>query len=335
MSLPFDTGSTPVTFVNTAGEDCPPHAILTCHGFEYDSANKTLKIKCRKPTAEDVAESNTVYAFNGPAIVSTGKLGSCVMARHAAQWAKVDPDYDYGEFDPDTEYFVLRIGPIANQWYVSRDGTGFVLVGARDDSGAIQKGRVLVLQDIGASNAKYAIVTQTNSALDNGSISVNCLATSGEDYIEGKFCDKFGNIVDGSEEGQADGTPIKLRASKSFPGLLCQNVVCCVVRRSLGGDEKIFDAIYGGGIAEFTGVVKTATHPDYEVYLPPYTGVPPNASVTGALGGAAVPAVSEHDDEFSVGQKVSCVWEYKSLTVTQIRICDFSCPPVSTGLGVG
>lgn len=165
MNLPFDTGSTPIAFTNTADEECPPHAALACHGFEYDATNRALKLKCRKPTAEDVGSDETIYAFNGPTKVAAGKPGACVMARHAAQWARVDPEYDFGEFDEAEDYFVLRIGPVAGQWHVSRDGEGFVLVGLRDVAGAIHEGRVLVLQDLRASDqARVAYITQDDGS---------------------------------------------------------------------------------------------------------------------------------------------------------------------------
>lgn len=162
MKLPFDPGSTPILFTNTTDEDCPPHGVLACHGFEFDSDNMVLKFKCRRPTGEDVGNDEVVFAFNGPTKVESNKDGACVLARHTAQWAKVDPDYDYGEFDPDEDFFKLRIGPVADKWYLRRDNEGFVLVGARDDDGSIHLSRVLVLQDT-ADQSRRVFITESDS----------------------------------------------------------------------------------------------------------------------------------------------------------------------------
>lgn len=323
MNLPFDTGSTPIAFTNTAEEECPPHAVLACHGFEYDATNRALKLKCRKPTAEDVGSDETIYAFNGPTKVAAGKPGACVMARHAAQWARVDPEYDFGEFDEAEDYFVLRIGPVAGQWHVSRDGEGFVLVGLRDDAGAIHEGRVLVLQDLRAGDqVRFAVITKAASALDCSSIQVNTDTNVGVgEYLEGKFCNEAGAIEVGDGDGQDEGEPVEIYASKALRGFMARGVVVRVVPRKIdNGQNTVYDAV-SGGLEAATGTVITAAGTDYTVQvLSPGTGT------------VIVPATSVHGDEFAVTDVVSLTWEWLTPDTTRLRISDFSCPTVATGL---
>lgn len=144
MRLPFDPGSTPLVFTNTTDEECPPHAVLACHGFSYDADTRVLSLRCRRPTSDDIESSTTTYVFNGPTKVGVDKIGACVLARHAPQWAKMDPSLTYAELTGDE--FTKAMGPVADQWYLSDSNDGFIFVGARDDSGNVHLERALVIE---------------------------------------------------------------------------------------------------------------------------------------------------------------------------------------------
>lgn len=306
---PLGTGVTPMIFEleeGSAVNEVPPYAVLAL--VKYAGSATTSVHTCRRPTADDVASPSAIYVVNGPTKVAQGGRGACFLLRHQPGWAMVDPALDVGQLDG--EQYQLSLGPIKDEFFLSKDGSGFTFCGLRDDGGTLYEGRALVIESTGAKASKWFRITTENCCLDAYSIDVGTLSDDdNRPYVEARPCDKYtGEFVEDVPEGEEPEDVVKLYPAKSLRGFVSYGLrVECVPTANPDGW-----LIVAGGVEEITAVaVDTDSATLYEE----------------TDGEVQVEFTDLFEDGVSEGQTVCLTWELDGVARSRLRLSDFGCPP--------
>lgn len=127
---------------NESGETAPPYAVVQFDDGDGDA----MCMIGTKPS-----DSGTQYALNTEKpMESSGdaQYGEVVIPTNCVAWAY------YTDEDPPPVAWESEVGPVADQWNISNEGSGFVYAGVHDTD----KERILVMKLSGSSSVIYGIV---------------------------------------------------------------------------------------------------------------------------------------------------------------------------------
>jgi hypothetical protein len=193
VNLPFDPGVTGITFLNDTGEAVPPHGVMAVQGVGWNEGQQAFYLKVAKPT-QNLIDDSSVWCFNGPTTVANNKTGKAYFALHQPAWVKIEGSVTFAMVNVVPP--AMEVGPVAGQWYVSEDGSGMIVMGAREDqaaAGEIEKDRVLVLQRNAGGDIIVGISIVSVDDRDPDDITALCEVTTPCESVTDE--DEYGRIT--------------------------------------------------------------------------------------------------------------------------------------------
>lgn len=181
----------PDTFRNDSGETAPAYAVLRVTGAVIDNNRPLITID--KPDAS----TDGVYVINGPRDVESGKKGQCRLS------GAMKVLYDTG-----TPAVGETWGPKADQWELSKDKPGFVVLGVLDD--------VAKLMLVVPSPPRNA---------------TRCNATLAEDYTSGSGTVKVNNVVplDGASPVESETDELEVTVVRDIWPSAVEGTTCEII----------------------------------------------------------------------------------------------------------